>query len=162
MALWIAMAALTAAALVLMLVPLMRRGRTADAARGTYDLAVYRDQLAEVDGDLERGVLTPEQAEAARLEIQRRMLAAAPAEDDGEAGKATGAAAAARPANIVAAVIIGVTVPAGAIALYLGLGRWPPAHPRPAPPPDSRAASSPWWRGWPNVWRPSPTTWTAG
>ncbi len=118
-ALWIAMAALTAAALILLLVPLLRRDRAAETDRGAYDIAVYRDQLAEVDGDLERGVLTPEQAEAARLEIQRRMLAAAPDADPGTAGKA---ATPARRSNMAAALIIAVTVPAGAVALYLGLG----------------------------------------
>src|SRR5476651_214943 len=44
--------------------------------RGQYDQAVYRDQLLEVDRDLARGVLTQEEAGAARLEIQRRLLAA--------------------------------------------------------------------------------------
>jgi cytochrome c-type biogenesis protein CcmH len=44
-------------------------------ARGQYDRAVYRDQLREIDRDLGRGVLSPEEAEAARLEIQRRLLA---------------------------------------------------------------------------------------
>src|SRR5580698_9805581 len=44
--------------------------------RGQYDQAVYRDQLQEVDRDLTRGVLTQDEASAARLEIQRRLLAA--------------------------------------------------------------------------------------
>src|ERR1700733_11183052 len=44
-------------------------------ARGQYDRAVYRDQLREVERDLARGVLTPAEADAARLEIQRRLLA---------------------------------------------------------------------------------------
>lgn len=38
------------------------------------DLAVYRDQLSEIERDIERGVLTPEQASAARIEVQRRIL----------------------------------------------------------------------------------------
>ena len=44
-------------------------------ARGQYDRAVYRDQLREVERDVARGVLSPEEAGAARLEIQRRLLA---------------------------------------------------------------------------------------
>jgi cytochrome c-type biogenesis protein CcmH len=41
------------------------------------DLAVYRDQLAELDVEAERGVLSGEDAASARLEISRRMLARA-------------------------------------------------------------------------------------
>jgi cytochrome c-type biogenesis protein CcmH len=39
------------------------------------DLTVYRDQLAEIERDIERGVLTREQADAARTEVERRILA---------------------------------------------------------------------------------------
>ena len=38
------------------------------------DLAVYQDQLSEIDRDIDRGVLTTEQASAARIEVQRRIL----------------------------------------------------------------------------------------
>ena len=38
------------------------------------DMAVYKDQLAEVDRDLARGVLTEAEAEAARTEVSRRLL----------------------------------------------------------------------------------------
>jgi cytochrome c-type biogenesis protein CcmH len=44
-------------------------------SRGQYDQAVYRDQLREVERDLSRGVLTQEEAGAAQLEIQRRLIA---------------------------------------------------------------------------------------
>jgi cytochrome c-type biogenesis protein CcmH len=37
-------------------------------------LAIYRDQLAEVDRDVARGVLAPDDAAAAKLEINRRIL----------------------------------------------------------------------------------------
>ena len=43
--------------------------------RGQYDRAVYRDQLREVERDVARGVLSPREADSARLEIQRRLLA---------------------------------------------------------------------------------------
>jgi cytochrome c-type biogenesis protein CcmH len=41
------------------------------------ELAVYRDQLAELDQDVARGHLAPEDAASARLELSRRMLARA-------------------------------------------------------------------------------------
>ena len=39
-------------------------------------LAVYRDQLTEIDRDLARGTLTEAEAERVRLEVSRRLLAA--------------------------------------------------------------------------------------
>src|SRR5665213_2177008 len=44
-------------------------------SRGQYDRAVYRDQLLEVERDMARGVLSAREADSARLEIQRRLLA---------------------------------------------------------------------------------------
>ncbi|MFN4091004.1 MAG: c-type cytochrome biogenesis protein CcmI, partial [Alphaproteobacteria bacterium] len=48
-----------------------------DRRGASSDLAVYRAQLAEVERDLAAGVLPPDQAAAARLEIQRRLIRAA-------------------------------------------------------------------------------------
>jgi cytochrome c-type biogenesis protein CcmH len=62
-------------ALLPIMVPLLRGGRPADS-RGSFDQAVYRDQLQELDRDIARGLITPADADAARLEIQRRLLAA--------------------------------------------------------------------------------------
>ena len=117
--LWITIAVLTAVVLGLLLVPLARRGRAPAPTRAAYDLTIYRDQLAEVDRDLDRGLLVPEQAQAARTEIQRRMLAAGP--EDGSGG--TEEPARPRPGGSVAMIAaIAVAVPAGAIGLYLYLG----------------------------------------
>lgn len=74
----IALIGLTSLAMALLLLPLLLRQRIAESSEA-YNLAVYRDQLAEVDRDLARGVLTDEQAEAARAEIGRRIIAVAPA-----------------------------------------------------------------------------------
>ena len=117
--LWITIAVLTAVALGLLLVPLARRGRAPAPTRAAYDITVFRDQLAEVDRDLERGLLVEEQAQAARIEIQRRMLAAGP--EDGSGGMDEPARS--RPGGSVAVIAaIAGAVPAGAIGLYLYLG----------------------------------------
>ena len=76
---WLAVALMTLAAIGLLAWPILRR-RAAPPAREAYDLAVYRDQLAEVERDLARGVIGAAEAEGARLEIQRRMLKLAPKE----------------------------------------------------------------------------------
>lgn len=66
---------LSAIAIVLLALPFLRRRATPD--RDGFDLAVYRDQLAELERDLERGVIDTEAARAARIEIERRILAVA-------------------------------------------------------------------------------------
>ncbi len=75
MSVWIILAILILLALALVLVPLLFRARKIPG-RGEYDLAIFKDQLREVDRDLERGVLDEEQAEAARVEISRKILKA--------------------------------------------------------------------------------------
>ena len=66
----IALLGLTTFAVVLLLAPLILRDR-ASQARDAYNLAVYRDQLAELERDVERGILSAAEAEAAKSEIGR-------------------------------------------------------------------------------------------
>jgi cytochrome c-type biogenesis protein CcmH len=79
MGLWLALGSMTLLAVGLVAAPLMRRPERV-ASRRDYDLRVYRAQLAELAREQERGVLGEGEAEAARLEVQRRMLAAGAAE----------------------------------------------------------------------------------
>jgi cytochrome c-type biogenesis protein CcmH len=68
-----AVALLMAAGVAGLLVQALRRSRTeADAV--AVDLAVYKDQLAEVERDLARGTLTVDEAGRLRAEIGRRVL----------------------------------------------------------------------------------------
>ncbi|MBE0414816.1 c-type cytochrome biogenesis protein CcmI [Yoonia sp.] len=63
--------ALAVAAIVVM--PLLRPAPVTDKSP---DVALYRGQLDELDRDVERGVLAPDEAERARAEVARRLLAA--------------------------------------------------------------------------------------
>ncbi|MHA1553012.1 MAG: c-type cytochrome biogenesis protein CcmI [Alphaproteobacteria bacterium] len=73
--LWIAMAVLAAAATIFVLVPLVRtRGAAGTADDGSGERAIYRDQLRELARDTERGLIGAAEAEAARVEIARRLL----------------------------------------------------------------------------------------
>jgi cytochrome c-type biogenesis protein CcmH len=74
MILWIIFALMTAAAILAALWPL---GRVPRASRGRSDVAVYKDQLQEIDRDRVAGLIGEAEAEAARLEVSRRLLAAA-------------------------------------------------------------------------------------
>ncbi len=73
MTLWFFLALMTVAAIFAVLLPL---GRAAPASPGGTEAAVYKDQLAEIERDLAAGLLGPAEAEAARVEIARRLLAA--------------------------------------------------------------------------------------
>src|SRR5918911_405578 len=94
MLLWIAIALLTGAASLAVLLPLVR-GRRAGAAPDA--VAVYKDQLREIEAEAAQGVLAPTEAEAARAEVARRLLAAARAEARTGSQAARGAAGAPGP-----------------------------------------------------------------
>ncbi len=111
--LWIALGVMTAATVALLVVP-MWRARRGLAPRGAHGIEVYRDQLGDLERDLERGLLSAEEAEAARLEIERRLLAA----DDDRAG--AGALTVRRRGLGVA--IVALALPAAALGLYAWLG----------------------------------------
>ena len=114
MEIWIFIAGLTLLVLAAISVPLWRPGHSKpdDSA---YDATVYRDQLAELDRDLARGVIDERQAEQARNEIARRLLAV-------ERKKRNQADLPAGQANRAVLVAGLVLVPAVAIALYLRIG----------------------------------------
>ncbi|MHC8508310.1 MAG: c-type cytochrome biogenesis protein CcmI [Rhodospirillales bacterium] len=104
---WVIATVLAAAAALALISPLLRAAPDV-RPRAAYDLDAYAAQLRELERDLARGVIGEEQAEAARLEIQRRILAA----DKTAVGAAASDAAAApspgrgaRGAVIAAAVI---------------------------------------------------------
>src|SRR3954453_19869093 len=74
MSLWFVFALMTAAAIFAVLWPLGRGSRKAQ--RGGSDLAVYRDQLDEVARDRAAGLIGEAEADAARVEVSRRLIAA--------------------------------------------------------------------------------------
>ena len=75
MAFWIITIGLTVVVAALFVLALVRRDDKSDG-KADYDLRVYRDQLTEVDRDLERGVLSDANASRVRTEVSRRILTA--------------------------------------------------------------------------------------
>jgi len=114
MTLWFGVALMTAAAVWAVLWPLARRG---SGLRGGSDVAVYRDQLAEIERDRASGLIAENEAAGAQVEVSRRLIAAA----DAQAPAPTDAVSATwrRRAVAVAALIL---LPLGAAALYVALG----------------------------------------
>ena len=124
MALWLALFAVAALAMLLLVAPLWRRGR-ADQSRAAFDAQVYRDQLAEIDRDAERGGLAAGEAAAARTEIARRLLATQEdgATTDGPAHMSADAVRAASDASRRGiAAFVAVAVPVAAFGVYLIVG----------------------------------------
>jgi cytochrome c-type biogenesis protein CcmH len=74
MGLWLAFGLMTLVAVGLAVAPLVRRAGPA-ASRRDYDLRVYRAQLDELAREQERGLVGEREAGAARLELERRILA---------------------------------------------------------------------------------------
>ena len=108
---WLVITALAAATAAILLVPLLRRRRDA-TARADYDREVYRDQLAELERDKSRGLISEDEAKSARAEIARRMLATERSEE----------AAKPRDGSQTFAIAVAVAAPVLAIVLYLAAG----------------------------------------
>jgi cytochrome c-type biogenesis protein CcmH len=107
---WIVAGVLTLAAAVVLAAPLFdtRKFKSEDA----FALEVYRDQLAELTRDEQRGLLTPEQARAAQVEIERRILSL----DEGKKFQP------ARPPSHPLTLAMAVILPLAGFGLYLMLG----------------------------------------
>jgi cytochrome c-type biogenesis protein CcmH len=112
MTLWFVFALMTAAAIFAVLWPLGRGTRPQNDGN---EATVYKDQLAEIDRDVAAGLIGVSEADAARVEIGRRLLAAADHQRDPPV-----------VSNIKlrrsAAIIALVGLPVMAVAFYLPLG----------------------------------------
>jgi len=106
-------ALLVAGALLFIVPPLLRRAARTGATRDAVNVAVYRDQLRELEADLRAGTLASDQYEKAYREIEARLLA--------DVGKEEAPAQAPRGSR-AAAVVLGVAVPLCALAVYLAVG----------------------------------------
>jgi cytochrome c-type biogenesis protein CcmH len=113
--LWVILACLTAIALLVLLRPLAAVGAK-NSAQEAFDAEVYRDQLREIESDRARGLIGESEAEAARIEIARRLLRA---DSEERASSRT-----AKPGGVKTAATIGVALalPLLALGLYLAYG----------------------------------------
>ena len=115
MLLWLCFAFLTAAIVALLLRPLRGASGVAVAAADA-DLAVYRDQLRELEAERDRGLLIESELESARAEIARRLLKRA-------GGAESGAAPADETSSLTRArktyTAIAALIPVVAVGVYL-------------------------------------------
>jgi cytochrome c-type biogenesis protein CcmH len=121
MMLALVLALMMAAAILAVLWPLSRSreavsAETLDAAT---DIAVYRDQLEEIQRDRNAGAIGPEEAQAAQVEVSRRLLAAAQPSGNPPITEDVAARRFRRRATALAALVL---MPAGAAIVYLAVG----------------------------------------
>jgi cytochrome c-type biogenesis protein CcmH len=131
MTLWFVLAMMTAAAVFAVLWPL---GRRAAGPSSGHEVRVYRDQLDEITRDQAAGRIGEAEAEAARIEVSRRLLAAA------EQESAAPVTSPSRKRAVALAALVLLPLVSGGLYLALGSPSLPGqplsarANPQAAPP----------------------------
>ena len=111
---WIVVALLLAGALLFVVPPLVRgSGRKSVASQRDVSLQIHRDQLVDLQRDRAEGLISPEQYESGKREIERRVLE--------ETASLEAAAAPAQSGRWIGAAVA-LAVPAIALGFYLKLG----------------------------------------
>ena len=107
-------ATMVAIAVGCVLVPLLARRARSGPEPEAANLAILRDQLAELEADVARGVLARERYEQARSELERRAL--------DETRDDSAPASPPRPASAWTAAVLAAGIPVGAVVFYLVVG----------------------------------------
>jgi cytochrome c-type biogenesis protein CcmH len=128
------LALLATATVGVLLIPLLRT-RPAATSRLEGELGIYRDQLAEIERARTAGALPEDQAAAARLEVERRILAAA---DAPPANASTGVSA---TLHKLLPPALALVIPLLALGVYLQVGH--PGLPSARFVPGARAPAEP-------------------
>lgn len=115
---WAVAGVLVLAAVIALIAPLMRRRRPA-AEREEHGLSVLKDQLSEIERDRAAGRLADDEADAARIEVERRILSEADRLEGGGA-ESDDAEDRWRRFAIAALVILGLPIATGLLYLRAG------------------------------------------
>ena len=122
MFLWILFALFTAFTFVIVLYPVIWRAND-KSIRSDYDVAVYKDQLKEVEADLERGLINEQEASTAKVEVSRRLIKVAElSEKENIETQEPYSEDKVLPSHIFAILIAVVCIPVSSLAFYLMLG----------------------------------------
>lgn len=116
---WVICAGLILIALAFVLPTVLQRANESDIAmedeRKQANIAIYRDQLSELEADLRNGIVSEEQYAQDREEIERRLL------EDTAVSKSKKSV----PAPVIArntAYLLGIGLPLVAVIFYLNVG----------------------------------------
>ena len=125
---WVVVGIFIVGALLFVIPTLLRKKyQHAGLARNTTNVNIYRDQLAELDNDLLADILTREQYEQSKRELQHRML-----EDIPEGASNTATVVGGGKRNVATITLVVLALPLLAISLYLWLGNTRALTPQPA------------------------------
>jgi cytochrome c-type biogenesis protein CcmH len=111
---------------------MLRAAARAKAPPADAEMAVYRSQLSELEKDLAAGRLAPEAADAARLEIGRRLVRAEARQAEAltrAAGRAGAAGGSGKGATGPVMLGLAALVAVGSVGLYLVRGTLEPDRP---------------------------------
>ena len=104
---------------LLFIIPTLLRNRDAQLENIEHDavnITVYRDQIAELDNDLENDILTQEQYNKSKQELQQRMLQDVSEREEVVIKKNK------KIHNIAISTFIALTLPLAAVFLYMVIG----------------------------------------
>lgn len=105
---------------LLFVIPTLLRSRESKQTNLEHDalnISVYRDQLAELDKDLQNDILTQEQYNKSKQELQQRMLQDVPDHKGNATIKQIG-----KLHSVATAIVIVLALPLAAVSLYLAVG----------------------------------------
>lgn len=111
---WILVAVMSAGVTYWVTRPLLT-GKGDAIAPAAADVAVYKDQLAEIDADLARGHISEAEAQAARTEVSRRLLRLT---GQAEQGQESGPAQSLKSIHVA----LSLALPVAALGIYLAYG----------------------------------------
>ncbi len=114
MGFWVILAAITASVTAIALWPLYRSAEPSSLSDGQ-DIEIYKDQMRGVEADLAGGLIADAEADAARAEIGRRLLAASQPNSAADGNTSSGR-------NRLVAGIAAVGIAAFGLGLYHLLG----------------------------------------
>lgn len=139
---WVICALLIVIALAFLLPPALQRSEesnvVSDDERKQANIAVYRDQLSELDADLRNGIVAEDQYSQDREEIERRLL------EDTATTRSKKTAGSAPISARNTAYLLGFGLPLVAIVFYMKIGEPDRiANPAPVGAPPSAASSAP-------------------
>lgn len=121
---WILAAILSVITVLAVVRPLLRLAQAPtepSTPRAAADIAVYRERIGEIDAELARGMITGDEAEAARIEIARRLLASSSTDARAETSAANEGSSP-RMSTERAFMIVACAIPAIALGFYTYLG----------------------------------------
>ncbi|GDX59682.1 MAG: Formate-dependent nitrite reductase complex subunit NrfG [Nitrosomonadaceae bacterium] len=125
---WVVAGILTIGALLFIVPTLISKGTSRTGViRKAANVSIYRDQLAELESDLRSDVLSKEQYDQSKRELQQRMIQDVP---EGES-LATMVITSSNRGNIATITVLMLAIPLMAVSLYLWIGNTKGLTPQP-------------------------------